>query len=361
MGDVPSSDTTRLSYSSNWQPVPGKQGKTVHYTTTGNDEAIVRLSFKGVGIIALGTVTGSSPTTYTLDTNATQSSDVVPGPQKLLDVEGIPCDNHQLALILPEFDPNNPGHAQTQIILHKFVITPCPSDSSTTPDSGFTFSSSPTLGLPSSSTSATVPPPSSAALEGASTRTVVSPGQIAGIVIGCLLFVLLILGFGIFFIRRRRRQKQQARPSAEFLTHVSAMPEFMRPPELPPINEKGPPIMPAARNRNTASARISGAPMRNSSATDNVELSSAQPMPVEYVRGYLPDSKDWLRQQEARGEAAMREREWEVDPSPAYREAVGGESSGDVNVDGDRERERERRRRKKRSRRPRETRELMSG
>lgn len=139
------------------------------------------------------------------------------------------------------------------------------------------------------------------------------------------------------------------------------MPEFMRPPELAPINEKRPPVMPAARTRDTASAHVSGVPMRNSSATDNVELSSAQPMPVEYVRGYLPDSKDWLRQQEARGEAAMMERQWEVDPSPAYREAVGGGSNGDIDVDGDRERERERRRRKKRSRRPRETRELMGG
>lgn len=93
--------------------------------------------------------------------------------------------------------------------------------------------------------------------------------------------------------------------------------------------------------------------MRDSSATDNIDLSSAQPMPVEYVRGYLPDSKDWLRQQEARGEDAMREREWELDPSPEYREAVLGGSSDDV--ERDRERERERRKRKKRSRRPRET------
>lgn len=110
--------------------------------------------------------------------------------------------------------------------------------------------------------------------------------------------------------------------------------------------------MPAAGNTDHPAQAPDGSTFRPSStATDNFELSTARPMQVEYVSGYLPDSKDWLRrQEEAREQEAIREQEVRLEsrPSPAYRESAGGRGhGGDV--------ERERKRHRKKSRRPRET------
>lgn len=189
----------------------------------------------GVGVIARGNVSGVGSTTYTLDSSVTNTSMVRPGPHKtqiILDVAEIPCGNHTLTLIRPSFDPNNAGKSQGQISLHAFKITPCPSNTSTTTGASPPSINTPPLGLPPSFTTTTVASSPTTTAFGASTRSAVSPGQIAGIVIGCLLFVLALLGLALFFIRRRRRQKQQARPSAEFLTHVSGDFSFLSPPVI---------------------------------------------------------------------------------------------------------------------------------
>lgn len=120
------------------------------------------------------------------------------------------------------------------------------------------------------------------------------------------------------------------------------MPSFMRPAEIFP-NEKKPPAIPAAarttdtHTRSAAAAASALGPIPSSAVTENFDLSATRPMQVEYLRGYLPDSKDWLRKRdEAREKEAARK-------SKSRHKSSSGS--------GERERER---RKHKRSRKPKE-------
>lgn len=248
----------------------------------------VSINFTGTTLQAFGR-TRLQSILYTQDSPSTSNSSISAYGKGLnntiLSLSGLRCTNHTVGLIVVNLNVPEQG---ANLTIGRFEYTPC------TPNITPAQPSIPFTPIVPSETPAAQSTSSSTSSASSSSSSSNDTAKTVGIAVGCVLGALLILSVaGLLWCCRRHRMRQKKPPSASFLVLSSSD----LPPYIPPSARSK--YAPAADSRALFSVEVV-APSRD----EKSELPAPATRPVEgtsgaaYLRGYLPDSKEWLRNAE---------------------------------------------------------------